>query len=202
MTGEDIPPAACPPAPSQQPGGQAARPVYRGRGSVAANVLGITTGHLAKLMERRPAGIPEPDAFEEGPGGIRAPLWLPRRDAEWITWRRSFPGRPGRPRKKQREDRRRGGSGLPAGQRLRDTAVSRGHRREPGGVSGGLRGARTGRLDDSELSLPARQMHQSSSCGWTGTRSYSPAKRENGTRSALPHTPPSTSSGLASSPPP
>lgn len=99
MADEDVLPAACPPGRPGGTAGQATRPVYRSRGSVAANVLGITTGHLSKLMGRRPAGIPEPDAFEEGPGQTRAPLWLPARDAEWRTWRASFPGRPGRPRK-------------------------------------------------------------------------------------------------------
>jgi hypothetical protein len=61
-------------------------------------MLKITPDRLAHEMDRHPHGIPEPDAYAEGAGGKVEPLWLPRPD-EWQTWRASFPGRTGRPKK-------------------------------------------------------------------------------------------------------
>ncbi len=76
----------------------AARPRYQRRAAVAA-MLGITPDRLAHEMDRHPDGIPGHDAEAEGAGGKVEPLWLPR-PAEWLAWRAAFPGRTGRPRKR------------------------------------------------------------------------------------------------------
>lgn len=88
-------------SPSGENGGDATaiRPRYQRRAGVAA-MLGISPDRLAHEMDRHPVGIPEPDADAEGAGGKLEPLWLPR-SADWQAWRRSFPGRTGRPRRAQ-----------------------------------------------------------------------------------------------------
>ena len=56
------------------------RPRYLGRSAIAGR-RGISPDLLAHRMRRHPAGIPEPDAYEELGNGELAPLWRPGRMA-------------------------------------------------------------------------------------------------------------------------
>jgi hypothetical protein len=68
-------------------------------GAAVASRRGISHGLFTHRMRRHPAGLPEPDAWEELANGQLVPLWRPGRDAEFEAWEATFPGRTGRPRK-------------------------------------------------------------------------------------------------------
>jgi hypothetical protein len=79
-------------------GDPAARPRYLG-GAAIAKRRGISHDLFTHRMRRHPAGLPEPDAWQELANGTLVPLWRPGRDAEFEAWEATFPGRTGRPRK-------------------------------------------------------------------------------------------------------
>lgn len=83
----------------EQPSATTAWPRFRGRAAVAKS-RGISADLFAHRMRRHPDGVPEPDAYEETASGELVPLWLPDRDAEWLVWEATFPGRTGRPRER------------------------------------------------------------------------------------------------------